>query len=252
MSAVEKRRNRDGIKTALVCPAKKVLLARTGKVISDNDTKPIRLKANGEELELKLTRFHHNDASDFTLNCRHIFLCDRLRKRKPLWCKLDEMLAACPELTGTAELVPEGWATDGRKQVDWLSQVYAGIRHGCWWWPAMLLLRRTFISTFASRKDGNHMSLLGSSADWRSMVVVVLTVNILLVHIFLPSRNHALNNFSTLAMLLLVVLYVLKISDEVKLFLFIFVISLAAIIFSLGSILWKQRKKNRYVDTRPF
>merc|ERR1712054_488724 len=143
------------------------------KVISDSEISPIRLKSGNEQVELKLTRFAHDEVSECALSCRHKSLCNGLLTR-PLWRKLDGMLSSCPELTGTDALVPDGWMTDQYKQFDWLSQFYAGIRHTCWWWPAMLLLRRTFISTFASRKDGDQMDLLGTSADWRSMVVVVL------------------------------------------------------------------------------
>lgn len=241
---VEKRKGRGEITKALLCPANATLSSRIiDQALKKHDANPIRINAGDKELELQLTRFEHSESS---CSCRCKSAKNRLFGAKPLWRRLDGLLAGAnvPELADA--LVPERWMVDGRKQFDWLSQAYTGIRHGCWWWPAMQMLRRTFISTFASRKDGDQMDLLGSSADWRSMVVLVLAMNILLVHIFVPFRNHALNNFSTLAILLLVVLYVLKISGELKFFLLLFAIAIAAILLSLGSILKKQRKQKRW------
>ena len=172
------------------------------------------------------------------------------RKNKHRWAEVDSKLSTYLEEKEDKHMSVY-WATsaDGsRSRRDWLSPLYQGVTYRCWWWSAALLLRRTFISTFASRRDGDQMDLMGSSADWRSMVVLILALNILLVHVFHPFSKTNLNNFSSLSILLLVVLYVLKISDEVKFFLFLFVVAAIVIVLTLGLIMVQKFKQQKKVD----
>eukprot|EP01048_Picozoa_sp_COSAG05_P014962 COSAG05_NODE_1748_length_4150_cov_2.073068_2_plen_713_part_00 len=130
-------------------------------------------------------------------------------------------------------LLSEYWATkaDGSSsRRDWLSILYAQVQERCWWWTGAMLFRRTAVALFSSRRDGNRFEMFGTSSDWRTMVVLVLVVNVYLSSVFLPFEKRRTNYYSDLSLLILIVLYVLWISQEENFFTAVFFLALLVLV----------------------
>jgi hypothetical protein len=111
---------------------------------------------------------------------------------------------------------------------DWLVTRFALIKRSSWWWTAFEMSRRTVIAFIFARRNsatfefepGTQFNFLfGLQMDWRTAVVVVLSLNLVLSSTYRPWRDDVSNVFYDLMLHVLVVLYVLFMGNEKRFFL---------------------------------